>query len=600
MHRLFSSALFSGAAACLLVAVPAHAAEHATLTARATASQQVSFNVYVPLQHRDQLESFLKDVHDTNSPNFGKWLTPAEFHQRFSPNAKQMSALQQRLSAEGLTVTQTSARNLRISGPAPVVERAFGTTLKTGKLANGRSVVAATGQLTLPTAITEVGGIVTGLSSAVHLHSQAHLVPENRYSAEGPYWFTDLKQAYKFPSYQTYSGKGSTVAVLITSALNQADMDLYFGHEKIASPKITEIKVDGGAPFDPASGGSFEANLDMQQVGGMAPNANILLYNIPDLSDTSFYDGLTQIVNDNKADVVNMSFGGAEIFYTAAYNDGVDYTSTLQIFDDLFAQGNAEGITFVASSGDSGALAAVPPACFAASVEGAPASCGSFLASVEFPSSSPHVTSVGGTNLVTTSRTGSLNSSYVSEEAFADPLTQDIFFGTTATGGYWGSGGGDSIYFTKPAYQYLVKTGNPNFRTTPDISLHMGGCPGGAVQPCNPEDSADLEVLGGKLYGVIGTSASSPDIAGLTALAVERYGHRMGNTNYYIYSLASAQAYGLVPKVFHTGIVGYNGLFFTTPKGYNRVLGNGTINANNYLLNLGGPVAGAPQTPSNP
>jgi hypothetical protein len=41
-------------------------------------------------------------------------------------------------------------------------------------------------------------------------------------------------------------------------------------------------------------------------------------------------------------------------------------------------------------------------------------------------------------------------------------------------------------------------------------------------------------------------------------------------------------------------------LYYTTPTGYNRVLGNGTLNGTNFLLAPFVPVAGTPQTPSNP
>ena len=78
----------------------------------------------------------------------------------------------------------------------------------------------------------------------------------------------------------------------------------------------------------------------------------ILDYNTPDLSDSSIIDGLLQIVSDDYADIVSMSFGGAEGFYTAAYNDGGDFTYILQIYDEIFQQGNVQGMTFVASSGD--------------------------------------------------------------------------------------------------------------------------------------------------------------------------------------------------------------------------------------------------------
>jgi hypothetical protein len=71
-----------------------------------------------------------------------------------------------------------------------------------------------------------------------------------------------------------------------------------------------------------------------------------------------------------------------------------------------------------------------------------------------------------------------LQSTYVSDNAFGDPLIPyDPFgVGNTASGGYWGSGRSVSVVFQKPAYQFLVNTGAA-MRSIPDISMQMGGCP---------------------------------------------------------------------------------------------------------------------------
>jgi subtilase family serine protease len=334
----------------------------------------------------------------------------------------------------------------------------------------------------------------------------------------------------------------------------------------------------------------------------MAPDAKITVYDIPDLSDESIIAGLDQIVSDNTVDAVSMSFGGAELAYTAAYNSGVDYTYLLKAEDEIMAKGNAMGITFVASSGDLGALSIPSAACF---YENAPTPCGTFQASVEFPASSPHVTGVGGTNLITaydSSNPNDLNSAYVYEQAYADSISGDFEYGTTATGAYWGSGGGDSILFAKPFYQLLVPTGRGT-RTVPDVALHMGGCPGipaGLTETCNPDDSYDIEAFAGYYYGVIGTSASAPDFLGLTALNIEKWHGRVGNENAYIYTLAALQSVGLIRNVYHWGIPGFNGLYSSGNQGYNRVLGNGTLYGKDFMLAPDVPSAGIPQTPSNP
>jgi subtilase family serine protease len=580
---------------------PLFAAEKAVLQGQVAAAKMVDFEVYIPLQNQAGLSTEIAALNDPTSATYHKWLTPAEFDERYGATPAQLAAIRSHFASYGLTATKLSGHRLHVSGPANGVEQALSTRLATGTFKNGRAMPVATKEIVRPDAMVQVGAVVVGLSGTIHMKTHSRIAsvkpvsvaPDNRYSTAGGYWFTDLKQAYSFPSYQTYAGTGVTIATLVDGAYSPSDMAKYFTHETLATPQFSEVNVDGGAPFNDDS---FETNLDFQQAGGMAPNASIIHYNIPDLSDQSIIDGLDQIIKDNKADVVSMSFGGPEVYYTAALNDGVDFTYLIKMEDAIMAQGNAQGITFVASSGDSGALSAVPLNCFDGPT---PASCGTFFASAEFPASSPHVTGVGGTNLATTYDGITRNSAYVSEEAYADPLASDIFYGTTATGGYWGSGGGDSVIFSRPDYQALVTTGNKSFRTVPDVAYHMGGCPGGSQSPCNPADSFVYEVYNNLYYGAIGTSAAAPDFAGLVALYNQRNGSRSGNINSFIYKLAVLQKLGAA-NVFHQGIPGFNGLYSGTATGYNRVLGNGTVNAVNFLLAPTNPVAGVPLTTTNP
>ena len=583
----------------------ANAQRKATVVSEVPASEAVTFELYIPLANKAALEQLLADQQTTSSPQYHQWLTPAQVQDRFGPSAKTVAAISQELVRYGLTVKQISPQLLQVSGSGSTVSEALGAPLVHGLTPKGRSVVFTSRPVSLPSTTSSAGALLTGLSDTVRQHTHAKktaAVPSNRYSPEGPYWFDDLKQAYTFPSYKTYSGKGARIGILIPSAINASDMAAYFGHENLAVPSITVEPVLGGAPFDPNSEGSFEAELDVQQSGGMAPDAKITVYNIPDLSDESLIAGLDKIVRDNKVDAVSMSFGGPELGYTAAYNSGTDFTYLLRAEDEIMAKGNAMGITFVASSGDLGALSIPSPACFN---DNAPDPCGTFQPSVEFPASSPHVTGVGGTNLVTAfdpSNPNDLNSAYVSEEAFADSVSGDFQYGTTATGAYFGSGGGDSILFAKPFYQLLVPTGRGT-RTVPDVALHMGGCPGippGLTETCSPEDSADIEAFAGFYYGVVGTSAAAPDFLGLTALNIEKVHGRVGNENAYIYTLAALQSVGIIKHVYHWGIPGFNGLYSSGNQGYNRVLGNGTLYGKDFLLAPDVPSAGIPQTPTNP
>ncbi len=559
-------------------------------------TRNVQFDVFLPLQHATDLDALLHAQQDPSSSSYHQWLKPSEFEQRFGASDSTRVAVQKELAAYGMSVTVSNSRQLHVSGTARSVGQAFSSTLveKTG--ANGVKSMSMSASASAPAALASSGAVVVGLSNAIRMRTQSVKLAKvtNRYSNVGPYWFDDLKQAYEWPSFNALTGKGTTIGVLMTGGYNPSDMNLYFQHEKLPTPKFSEVDINGGAPYNANT--SFETHLDMQQTGGMAPNAHIILYNLPDLSDANIISGLVTIDESNTADVVNMSFAGPEILYTAAYNGGQDFTGILKVYDDLFKQGNAQGITFVASSGDFGARPAPPIACFATN---ATTGCGTAVLSAENPASSPHVVGVGGTNLVTTMSTNNLNSKYLSEAAFGDPYIGDPDYGTPATGFEWGSGGGNSIVFNKPDFQKLLKTGS-NYRTVPDVSLHMGGCPVGAVTPCGPDRSADIVAIGGGLFGVIGTSASSPDFVGLLALKIQSTQGRLGNENFDIYSLAALQkSGGTTNEYFRTDIPGENN-GYTAGGNYNRVLGVGTVVGKTFVLRPNAASAGTPQTPSNP
>jgi subtilase family serine protease len=585
---------------CALTANQAYAFEKAQMGARAAAQTQAEFDIYLPLKNKADLLALEEALQTPGSPQYHQWLKPAEFAARFGPSQATLAEITQELTANGLQVTAVHSHALHVTGSVGAVERAFATQLATARFSNGRSALAATKPMVMTPSLQASGAMIPAFSSVIRMKKSSMIkadVPDNRYSPTGGYWFDDLKQAYTFPSFKVVDGAGVTIGILMSDGQSLVDTQAYFAHEGLPAPSITEIDLFGAPKYDPNNPfNSAEVQLDIQQSGGMAPGADIIDYNIPDLSDASILAGLTTIIEDNAADVVNMSFGGGEIFYSAGFNGGQDFTGILVVYDDLFAQGNVQGITFVASSGDFGSNPVPALAC----LNGGGPGCGGFVQTAESPASSPHVTGVGGTNLVTSFAAGSLKSTYVSENADPDPVVGDPDFGTNATGAIWASGGGPSIVYKKPVYQKLVKTGD-KMRTVPDLALHMGGCPGVAVQPCGPDRSFVWVGIDNGFFGFVGTSASSPDTAGLMALKIQFLGSRLGNENFEIYAMSAKQADG-GPTVFRQDIPGSNGAFTINKKkgGYNEVIGNGTVFGTAFLGKPNMKAAGDPQTPTNP
>jgi subtilase family serine protease len=621
------------------------------------------FSVYLPLTHADALEKLLQAQTDSTSSSYHHWLTPAQFKTQFGPSRANVAKATQLLQNAGFTIVGEQTQNLLVEGPVSAVEGLFNTSIENVKMKNGRmKMVAANRHLNLPQSLAAMGAVIPQFTAHLGAHVHSHVLkplaagnaglalsPTPRSAAgtarlastDSFFYATDLNEAYQLPSFQTevaplfsrkkkqIAGVGVRIGIVISSTISPADLaasfnstvstsatdvdvQAYTANSNLPVPSVTIRPVDGGSgPFIPGTSDSDEASLDTQMSLGTAPGATETVYDMASLSDDDIVDAYTAVNEDNIVDVVSSSFGECELDFLPAANGGTDFTSILKTFHSLFQQGNAQGITFVASSGDNGA-----PACTSFAFDNNPTDGTKFVLGVENPASDPNVTAVGGTNLQTVGSPTAQDATYLSENADFDPRVPAEFGlgdGSVVSVGNntWGSGGGFSQVFSKPLYQFLVSTGSNVHRAVPDVSLMMGGCPGDAdlgAQDCTAlPRSAVIVWIGGVPNLLIGTSSASPEMAGVLALAVELNGGRLGNINPLIYSLSAIQSlFGGVhaPKAlqyFHRNISGNNNGFTVKPgQAYSEVLGNSTLDVKNFLQLQGAAPAGTPSTPSNP
>jgi len=600
-------------------------AEHGAISSEVAAQTPVDFEVFLPLRNTADLQRLLT-AQQTPGSSYQKWLTPAQYAARFGPTPATLIKVQTALRAAGLAVTTVHTRSFHVAGSAAQINHLFQTSLRQVVEADGHTRTVAATRPTLPLAMQQEGARIvsfTGLPKKRTFSTRVATQPagtDSRYSVVGPYWFDDLKQAYDYPSYQSFlpngqrlDGTGVKVAVLMGDLLYPGDIAAYFEHEHFSAitgqpdPTVATVLIDGGG----AVGGpdATEASLDVQQVLGGAPGATVTLVSIPDLSDEHILDGYTYIVdNPQLFDVVNSSFGSCELYYTAAYNYGNDFTEILRIYDETFQQGNAEGITFVASSSDNGGLD-----CTTVSY-GEEGHAGAFIKGVSTPAASAFVTAVGGGNLITAMTTYGRGAAYVGENGFGDPLIPNDpdGVGADASGGYWGAGGGRSTLVERPSYQASVNTGS-SFRTLPDIGMQVGGCPDSiAVLPCGPNRSYVLtayNIAGNNDFsGLIGTSVAAPEFVGALALYIQKQGRKVGDINPYLYRQGQAQtaADGLkapeAVQYYHRNIQGFDGAWAQTypSQNYNYIYGNGSPDVRKLFGLTAFPAAGPPQTASNP
>ncbi len=353
----------------------------------------------------------------------------------------------------------------------------------------------------------------------------------------------DLRGAYGLSSLfgDEYEGQGKTIAIIDAYGDPEIVQDLNTFDTAFGLPSVNLTIIPVG-PYQPnlgiTTGWEAEVALDVEAAHMMAPLASINLVIASNDSNGLFY-AIKDVVTEHLGNVVSMSWGEPE---NAIGNSG--YTSDGYLgyayADYYFALGASEGITFFSSSGDTGAYGGSTTTVGAAS----------------FPSSSPYVTSVGGTTLYVEAYSGSfeaLNSSavYQGEEAWS--------ISPQYVGSQVSSGGGYSTLFAKPSYQDGVVTGDA--RAVPDVSADA-----------NPYTGMVIALDGG-LYVEGGTSQASAMWAGIGAVLDEAVGHSLGALNPDLYSIyRDTPVYDLA---FNQVTSGYNGAYSAGP-GYNLVTGMGS------------------------
>ena len=355
-----------------------------------------------------------------------------------------------------------------------------------------------------------------------------------------------IRNAYGFQTLlnKGITGAGRTIVIIDaygsdTLAADLATFDAYFG---IPAPTVNVIYPDGTpSPTTPgnAAGWKGETTLDVQWAHAIAPGATINLVVAKSNNDGDIFSAQKYVSDHNLGDVVSQSFGEAEQCMDPQLLD-----KTHRLFQRMAGQ----GMTVFASTGDQGS--------------GQFTCDGSaYFKAVSSPATDPNVTAVGGTSLVATPASVNTDGSiapggaYQSESVWNESAT----FGDAVAGG-----GGVSVIYRKPAYQYLVPAvRTSSMRWVPDIAYNAG-VNGGvlAVYTCEAGDPNCGPNVGQVFFRFGGTSAGSPQWAALVALTDQLARCRVGEINSELYL---AGATGFASKLFHDVTVGTNAIPDLTP-----------------------------------
>jgi subtilase family serine protease len=495
-----------------------------------TTPASTSLRLTIALQPQDPaaLASYATAVSTPGSSLFRHYLTVAQFSDRFGATDAHIAAVESALRAAGLHVGAVTANKLTIpvTGSAAQVESAFSVSLAQVTLPSGRVAHANQQAPALPATIAgDVQGVI-GLGDVTLDQPQDIRAPHRARRAAGAirphavgngpapcsdatttsrdfggYTADEIAGAYGLNSDYVAGdeGAGQTVGVFEEEAYQPSDLTTFqscYG----TSASVSNVDVDGGPGAYNSSIGDDEAALDIDQVIGLAPKANILVYQGPPTA-TSPADILTAMVSQNRAKVLSSSWGVCEDLTDPAVISSEN--TTLQ-------EAAAQGQSFFISSGDSGSTD-----CYQATRED---NTPDFDLSVIDPGGQPFATAVGGTFLGTAAGDLPTDGSYPGEFVWNDGFD-------SVSGRASASGGGVSDQWQMPSYQtsaseslHVISSnssrscGGQLCRQVPDVSADADPFSGYVIFANGGTATGGWEVIGG-------TSASAPFWAAFTALA---------------------------------------------------------------------------------
>jgi len=422
---------------------------------------------------------------------------------------------------------------------------------------------------------------------------------------------------------QGVSGKGRTIGIMTLANFTPSDAFAYWSALglTVSSSRISIVNVDGGPGAPSDASGSLETTLDVEQSGGIAPGANIIVYMAPNTGQ-GFIDLFAAAIEANSADSLSVSWGDWEWFYNLE-NDPVTDPLTgktvafTQAAHELFLRAAIQGQTLFAAAGDGGAYDANNDlGCFGPFSATQPYSC-SLVLSVDYPSSDTAITAAGGTTLAGTQEY-CLNAAcippyYVINIPHERVWGWDYLDGLCETLGYTpitcgifpgGGGGGVSVAFEVPFYQFFIsgtqrsqpgqifKAGDgfegyfplkyalpANYpgRNTPDVSFNADPDTGYVVYYTSSFFGFGIEAGWG------GTSFVAPQLNGVSALLGEDlHGRRIGLLNFPLYGLAFTRQAYKGPGAPLNAIKYGDNWFYKGSNGYNPAAGLGTLNVANF------------------
>ena len=392
-------------------------------------------------------------------------------------------------------------------------------------------------------------------------HYDSHIIRHAASLAEiQGYSPTQIRHAYGFDQVSFAGGSvaadGAGQTIAIVDAYNNPDIitdlgifDAAYGLN--APPSFSVVNQSGGSALPATDGGwAGEIALDVEWAHAIAPMANIVLVEANSAKYVDLLAAVDYARTLPNVSTISMSWGSNEF----ASISGVEFSTETQLDTHFITPAGHQGITFIASAGDSGVY------------QGA-----------NWPSASPNVLSVGGTSLFTSDASGT----YSGESSWLN------------------TGGGASSYEAAPSYQSVAATG-AGVRVTPDVSFDGDPGTGFPIYNTIPDPLAPDPTAPPGWVEIGGTSAGAPQWASLIAIANQGRA-LLGKptldgpsgtlpTLYSVYSKPTTNTYTTVYKTYFNDVIdtAANRFLSRANSGYDDLTGLGTPKVASIMALLGG------------
>ncbi len=377
------------------------------------------------------------------------------------------------------------------------------------------------------------------------------------------------------------TGKGETIVIVDSygSPTALSDLQRFSNTFGLPAPNLTIIYPTGTPTYSNSMHGiqanwAFETSLDLQWAHAIAPDAKLVLV-AANPAETegvqgfpSMFIGEQYAIQHYPGAVMSQSFAVTEQSFQSAADVQVAQ------FDQIYQQAKASNMTVFGSSGDSGTAntdkqGRVYP-----------------YPTVNWPSSDPLVTSAGGTWLQygwTWNPSSPTDTTYLDTPGSRTEAVWNEPFIQAATGG------GRSVLFAAPAFQSSVSSVVNGHRGLPDVSWNAAVDGGALVYTSFGGVRVGWHIVGG-------TSASSPQLAGLIALTNQlRHASSkksIGYLNTALYGLSASDFNDIVPQTFGAVTLDNNAQYgsgiagMPTTAGYDLTTGRGSPKANSFVNDL--------------